>query len=135
MKPRNRQKEWYERIKKTGICINCRTKKARAKGVRCEACHELHKQYYKEQRKRLMAQVLDHYGNCCACCGEIEPMFLTIDHINGGGNIHRRQIGKASVVLHRWLIKNDFPKGFQVLCFNCNIGRSINFGICPHKNQ
>ena len=24
--------------------------------------------------------------------------------------------------LHKWLIDNNFPKGFQTLCFNCNCG-------------
>jgi hypothetical protein len=55
--------------------------------------------------------------------------FLTIDHINGGGNKHRQQI--RSRICH-WLKKNNYPEGFQVLCFDCNLGRSINGGICPH---
>ena len=28
----------------------------------------------------------------CACCGEKELSFLTIDHINGKGNIHRKEM-------------------------------------------
>jgi hypothetical protein len=27
---------------------------------------------------------------------------------------------------------NGFPAGFQVLCFNCNQGRRLNHGVCPH---
>ncbi len=31
---------------------------------------------------------------------------------------------------------HDFPKGmFQVLCRNCNEGRALNGGICPHKGE
>jgi hypothetical protein len=33
------------------------------------------------------------------------------------------------------LRKNGFPEGFQVLCANCNIGRHINGGICPHESN
>lgn len=26
----------------------------------------------------------------------------------------------------------NYPEGYQVLCYNCNCGKSINNGICPH---
>lgn len=76
--------------------------------------------------------VLTHYGGKCECCGEDEPLFLTVDHINGGGKKHRQEIGGGGFYLHRWLIKNNFPEGFRILCFNCNCGRSLNKGVCPH---
>jgi hypothetical protein len=31
-----------------------------------------------------------------------------------------------------WLRKHNYPEGFQVLCHNCNMGRQINGGVCPH---
>ena len=34
-----------------------------------------------------------------------------------------------------WLYRNNFPKGFQTLCFNCNWGKHINDGICPHQQK
>lgn len=73
--------------------------------------------------------VIEHYGGKCACCGEIIYEFLAIDHVNGGGRLHRRQIGHGR--LARWLIKNNFPDGFQILCHNCNFAKSN--GGCPHK--
>ena len=75
--------------------------------------------------------VFDHYGNICSCCGESIATFLTIDHMNGGGTKHRSKINNN---LYTWLVKNNFPTGFQTLCFNCNWGRHINGGVCPHKN-
>jgi hypothetical protein len=61
---------------------------------------------------------------------------LTIDHLSGGGNKHRTEIGlHGGVEFYRWLKRNDYPKEFQVLCWNCNIGRAQNGGICPHKGQ
>ena len=78
---------------------------------------------YKQRVKRL---VLDHYGGKCECCGEDSLDILTIDHINGGGKHHRREIGvKTSIGFYRWLRENDFPPGFRVLCFNHNCGRMI----------
>lgn len=79
--------------------------------------------------------VLEHYSNGtlkCRCCGENIYAFLTIDHINGDGQKHRKEIRAR---IHSWLRRNHYPKGYQVLCFNCNCGRSVNHGICPHKER
>lgn len=79
------------------------------------------------------ARCLDHYGNTtCACCGEKRMDFLCIDHINGGGNKHRREIGTNLI---RWLIKNNLPEGpYRVLCHNCNFAIGA-YGICPHEKE
>ncbi|MDE1814921.1 MAG: hypothetical protein KGI05_09715, partial [Thaumarchaeota archaeon] len=78
---------------------------------------------------------LMHYSNGtmkCACCGESIVEFLTMDHINNDGAEHRRKIGSA--YLYSWLISNNFPEGFQVLCWNCNCARARSKDkICPHK--
>lgn len=96
--------------------------------------------------EEIKTQVFDYYGNKCACCGESEPMFLTIDHIDNDGAQHRKimarncktenayrfQGGKKT---YYWLIKNGFPAGFQVLCSNCNHGKHRNGGVCPHVTK
>jgi hypothetical protein len=82
---------------------------------------------------RLRLQTLLHYGNKCACCGEKDLRFLTIDHTNGHGNEHRRKIGKrGGGAFYRWLRDHGFPKGYQTLCWNCNCGKSV-YGKCPHS--
>jgi len=89
-------------------------------------------------RLRLKLEVLFHYSNGllkCACCGETEMEFLTIDHIHGDGNKERKKIGYGGLGFYYWLKKNGFPEGYQVLCYSCNLGRAINNGICPHKGQ
>lgn len=88
------------------------------------------KDYY--QKKRMIC--IEHYSenkNCCKCCGENKIEFLSIDHINGGGTKHRKEIGGGQL-MYQWLIKNNFPKGFRILCFNCNQSLGI-YGYCPHK--
>lgn len=73
-------------------------------------------------------------GACCACCGESQIQFLSLDHINGNGNKHRKETGNAGGHrFYRVLKKQGFPPGYQVLCMNCNCGRHRNGGICPHK--
>lgn len=86
---------------------------------------------YKRKVRRL---ALEHYSGgkmICNCCGENNVMFLTIDHIDGKGHVHRKILHDS---LTGWLRSNNYPKGFQVLCFNCNCGKSLNKNICPHKN-
>jgi hypothetical protein len=84
----------------------------------------------KRYELRCKELVFNHYGKVCACCGEKNIKFLTVDHIEGGGRKHRGDI-KSKIQI--WLVKNNFPDNFQILCYNCNCGRNSNHGICPHK--
>jgi hypothetical protein len=81
----------------------------------------------------LREEVLNAYGNMCKCCGETEKVFLSIDHINGGGNAHRKAVGGSSHQIYLWLKRFNFPQNdFRCLCMNCQIGYARN-GICPHQ--
>jgi len=87
-------------------------------------------------RWKLNRQVLTAYNNVCACCGERNQFFLTLDHKEGGGNIHRKEVRKmGSNDWYKWVIENNFPEEFQLLCYNCNLGRERNGGICPHHDE
>ena len=83
--------------------------------------------------RKLRSQVLDAYGRICQCCGETEEHFLTVDHINGGGCQHRKQV-KGGSIFHTWLIKRNFPADFQILCMNCNWAKG-KYGRCPHTKE
>lgn len=70
--------------------------------------------------------VLNHYGRVCICCNSTKR--LTIDHINGNGGEHRRELfgsekNASSGAFYRWLIKNNFPDGFQTMCQPCNASK------------
>lgn len=85
----------------------------------------------KTYREKTREMVLAAYGGCCTCCGETENHFLSIDHINGGGNKHKKEINRSNI--YRWLVENNYPKdNFQILCFNCNMAKGF-WGICPHQ--
>ncbi len=84
------------------------------------------------RRQLNRTRILLYYSNNnpqCSCCGEKEDKFLCLDHINGGGHQHRKNIKNR---IYEWIIKNDFPKGFQILCHNCNMAKGF-YGECPHK--
>lgn len=79
--------------------------------------------------------VFTFYGGqppICSCCGESRLEFLTLDHINGGGTKHREQVGGSGSFMYAWIIKNNFPDGFRILCMNCNFSLGI-YGYCPHR--
>lgn len=101
-----------------------------------EKINERHRKRHQEIRNI----VLNHYSNNhpkCACpsCNENHIEFLAIDHTNGGGNKHRKNIGTSnSAHFYLWLIKNNFPSGFRVLCHNCNMSLS-RYGYCPHVSE
>jgi len=91
----------------------------------------------KARHKAIRLEVLQYYSGKeipdCLCCGEQMFEFLHIDHINGGGLKHRRQVC-GSEGLFYWLKKNHWPEGFRVLCANCNLGRQYAGGkYCPHE--
>jgi hypothetical protein len=76
--------------------------------------------------------VISEYGGQCVCCGEEELDFLTIDHIDGTGQAHRRSTPLAKSI-YAWLKKHGFPKeNFRVLCMNCNMVRRYG-RTCPHE--
>lgn len=92
----------------------------------------------REKRQNLKNEILMAYGGVCFCCGESNVKFLTIDHINNDGAAHRKAVtgnSRGTRGFQYWLKRNGFPEGFQVLCFNCNCGKQVNGGICPHKDQ
>jgi hypothetical protein len=111
---------------------------------RCKACCKISNAKYRklnrlqlninqvEYRKKLRKQVLVMYGNKCACCGEDRYEFLTFDHINSDGAIHRRQpgVGEGGNRFVHWLIRNNYPNNIQILCYNCNCSRGF-LGYCP----
>jgi hypothetical protein len=93
-----------------------------------ECAREYHRAYTRNYSALARDRVFDHYGRACACCGATEN--LTIDHIERQGAAHRRELfgkqGYGSVPFYRWLIKNNFPPGFQVLCMACNQSKGIS---------
>jgi LSD1 subclass zinc finger protein len=114
--------------------------------VRCEGCNSsLWSNRTKEQIVRYRAttrawnknrrlRVLAAYGSTCQCCGEAAYEFLVIDHVDGGGSRHRKNLPARGTAIYKWLEDNGFPEGFRVLCHNCNSAIGL-YGYCPHQRQ
>lgn len=131
-----------------GMCKNCRRFIMR-KQYKSDDVHKRKSKYQKEwniknpekviihnarTRLKLRMGVLNAYSGIppkCACCNEKHIQFLELDHINGRGNKERCRYG-AGGGLYNFLKRNKYPKGYRILCSNCNqaIGK---YGKCPHN--
>lgn len=105
--------------------------KKRGRAFWCKGCH---RDRAAERGEELKIETLQQYGGSCACCGEDGLAFLTIDHIEGGGNKEREKVsgGMGGTKFYRWLKKEGWPEGYQVLCYNCNAA-TTGGATCPHK--
>lgn len=134
-------KDRRRRLSEAGLCTTCGKNLAPPGKRKCLTCVDkrraqhridLRKGHYRDLRDEVFA----HYGGyMCACCAEDEPSVLTIDHIHNNGGEHRKALGGrrfSGQKFYIWLRRNGFPAGYQVLCWNCNIGKYRNGGICPH---
>jgi hypothetical protein len=114
---------------------------------------DLRKRYAKT-KKNIRMQVLQTYSKrlsnsdvpCCNCCNKNSHSdFLAIDHIAGRKQMDSEpelvKIGYSSKLLNhqliKWIIENNFPSGFQILCVNCNLAKGMtkNNNQCPHESK
>lgn len=119
-----RKKEYYQ--KKSSIYRRDHKEKVVA----------LNAKWQSERRFLHREQVVTGYGHKCICCGESETLFLEIHHPNRDGKADRARTGGNTYTFYKWLIENNFPKGYDLLCANCH--RAIHQskdGICPHKKN
>lgn len=90
---------------------------------------------HKRRYQLVKTEVLSHYGGLCACCGIADFDVLSIDHIYGGGEKHRKELkGFGHCFCYGWLKKQGYPTEYQVLCLNCNMAKGF-YGHCPHENE
>lgn len=115
------------------------------------------KQEASAYRDYFRAWVLDKYGGKCVCCGESTAQFLTLDHVRDdgqregiGGATGRKaaaalqEIGASALLrlagwhhyrkLHEIYTKyGTLPNDLQLLCWNCQWGKRLGGGFCPHN--
>jgi hypothetical protein len=117
--------------------------KSRKKRLSDPAKLEKERKRGRDYWQRMKLDAMNAYGGpVCACCGETGLSFLSIDHVNNDGAEHRRSLGYgegngsgAYAATLRWMKRNGYPPGFQVLCMNCNHSKEVNGGVCEHRLQ
>jgi hypothetical protein len=71
------------------------------------------------------------YGGKCSCCGEKKLDLLTVEHIRNKG--HKLIYGSFMSLIPK-LKKLEWPKGYTVLCWNCNCS-TANGRPCVHSKE
>jgi hypothetical protein len=86
--------------------------------------------------QRLKAEIIAHYSHGtmkCSKCSHCDIRALTIDHINNNGAAHRAELKRQGVdKFYHWLKRSGWPKGFQVLCMNCQWEKRWDEGDLKH---
>lgn len=107
----------------------------------CKECYnEYQKSYYhgvngynKKYFRNLRLKAIEYYSNGkmqCRECGINIIDVLDINHINGNGKKHRKELGNhGSGHFFRWLKNNNYPNGFNVMCANCNWKKYVNENV------
>lgn len=121
----------YKRKKAVGVCVRCKGER-RTENSLCSRCRTEASEY----DRALRLEILEAYGKKCQCpcrCSTMEPEFLALDHIFGGGGAERKK--RSCHQLYRYLKKLGFPKDqHRLLCHNCNQARGI-YGYCPREKK
>jgi hypothetical protein len=156
---RRQSKEWLNNNRERARATRAKWKannrdKIQAWGKKCTEARKAtgyvyDRTYYIANKDRIVAraaslaritkqETMDAYSpnGGCVCCGEKQLEFLSLDHIYNDGNVHRKQLGSKAGggPLYRYLKSQGFPQGrFQTLCYNCQMGKLYNGGVCPHQ--
>ena len=93
-----------------------------------------------EQTVQFKLEVFTHYSKeisdsdvpICACCRIDDIRFLTLDHIDGRKHLPKREQKLKTLPLWRHIKNTGFPKGYQILCYNCNIAKGTSL-YYPHQ--
>lgn len=92
----------------------------------------------KQKSKKLKILVFSWYGNKCVCCGESDLDFLTLDHIHDDGckdRVGQKGAGEPTYKKIRRCGKENLREDLQILCWNCQWGKRLNGGFCPHHPE
>jgi len=97
------------------------------RGLKTRVCKFCMARRTKENRRRKKQQVIDAYGGKCAVsnCGITDPDMLTVDHVNDDGAKERVRGVSSGDAIYRRIIKQKFPKRYQILCANHNLKKEI----------
>lgn len=119
-----------DRVGHSWRCEPCAKKKAKRQAVKSKR-HRPRRRMAEIRKGGDKAKILAMYGKVCACCGEANSRFLTVDHVNNDGKQDRATGGGWGKSTKRLLkFKRD---DIQILCYNCNMGKEKFSGTCPHK--
>jgi hypothetical protein len=134
------------RMKRCRQCLGFERKERTFRAGSLEKRRAWEKAYYARNREQELArgrarneslrrEVLTAYGQRCAWCGETAAEFLSVDHVNGRGGRHLKELNLTGRGFYLWKKRQGFSRdGLRRLCHNCNTARG-DYRYCPHKRS
>lgn len=118
-----------------GKCRYCLVSPVEQDKSMCGSCLEKHGAKSKQTYQKHRSACLEAYDGRCRCCGNGNPKYLQLDHIDDDGAEHRRLIfnGRGGS-MWTWAYRNGFPDTLQLLCANCHQGKTVYGGCDEHDH-
>ena len=112
------RRERTRKLEAQGLCIVCGIEPNSGRCKSCEHCRKSANARCLVANRQIRTAVLALYGGACACCGETEDHFLSLDHVNNNGGKLRRS-GDSNHVsgFYRYALKEK-RDDLQLLCHN-----------------
>lgn len=140
---RENERQWRARQKAAGMCTRCGQQPGVRKDYKiqstCAECKDARKDRAKLRIKNpklffraLRQSVIEHLGAKCVCCQEAEPLFLHLEHSNNDGKTERSDAAMKRMM--KGVLAGTRPD-IRLMCSNCNCGRQLNGGVCPHISR
>lgn len=110
--------------RKTNICRLCEHRQNQARYIRKQ---DFYLSNMNNTRVDVRASVIEYYGSKCSLCNESNPKLMSLDHLDGNGRAHRKEVlgTDSGSQFYKWVAKNK-PDNLRLLCFNCNCQRPID---------
>jgi len=131
-------KQWRENARKAEWKLNNREawlKSNKESRKKYSINHPERDESYRWAKK---LELMNKYGGRCVFCAEEELVLLTLDHINGGGNIERQGIKELSINYYCKLLREEKRSDLRCLCITCNWKAMVYGGdqtIWPEKEK
>lgn len=114
-----------------GKCAQCGVRWPRPNRRTCARCVSVINRQQAARYRLLREGALDAYGRTCANPECTTPKAtLTIDHMDGRGADHwaANKI-RNTFQFYAWLLRNNWPDGYQVLCRPCNASKGASAAV------
>ena len=128
-------KNKYDKYGVRDSCKSCWNKQAKIRHTKNRERDNINTYMYNVNLKR---ETIDKYSPSMMCqrCGFDDIRALSIDHIDNNGSTHRRNIGVlGGNAFYRWLKKQGYPQGYQVLCMNCQMIKQIEQNVRDYPER
>lgn len=119
-----------------GICRQCCIRPCLDELASCGMCRERGRKKMQETYRDIRREVLQIYGGRCVCCGNSNPKYLQLDHVNNDGGMERKQLPPhvRGGQFYKYVLKLGYIRSdLQLLCANCHNAR--RYGGCTSEDH